>query len=386
MNSKYNPKNKKSVFLADFFDYYRGKRLKKSDRLPGDIPLVTAGYENKGIATYISNPYDVYDNAITIDMFGNCFWRPYKFACDDNIIVLKSDILDNYTAHYFLSAVKKYIGDFHYNNQYRLGDLKKHIMDIPIINNEIDLEIIKSMSEVLSSISKLEAELEAELEARTKQHNHYFNRLVCDDFEDPKISKEKISSILVSMRTGLNPRKNFKLNTFDAENYYVTIKEMDGKNITFLDKTDKVNDEALKLINKRSNLDANDVLFSGTGTIGVTYLVTKKPLNWDVKEGIYILKPKIKIISPSYLRYILISEPFKQLYLSKISGSSVNSLPMKELKNISIPVPTMSEQLKRVEIFEKFENLVFDIKNGLPAEIEARRKQYEYYRNKLLTF
>ena len=178
MNKKFKVKEKKTVSLSDFFNYYRGKRLKKSDRIEGDIPLVTAGYENEGVAQYISNPFETYENAITIGMFGNCFWRPYIFACDDNIIVLKSQYLDKNTAHFYLSAVKKYIGKFHYNKQYRLGDLKRHIMDLPIKNNELDLEIINNISGVLSNISELETELEAELEARRKQYEYYRNKLL----------------------------------------------------------------------------------------------------------------------------------------------------------------------------------------------------------------
>jgi type I restriction enzyme S subunit len=56
------------------------------------------------------------------------------------------------------------------------------------------------------------------------------------------------------------------------------------------------------------------------------------------------------------------------------------------IRNYRIPIPPLSEQKKIVSILDKFDALVNDISIGLPAEIEARRKQYEYYRNKLLTF
>lgn len=57
-----------------------------------------------------------------------------------------------------------------------------------------------------------------------------------------------------------------------------------------------------------------------------------------------------------------------------------------EIKNLQIPIPPMEEQQRIVAILDKFEKLVNDISEGLPAEIAARRQQYEYYRNKLLTF
>ena len=76
----------------------------------------------------------------------------------------------------------------------------------------------------------------------------------------------------------------------------------------------------------------------------------------------------------------------KKYYTNKAAGGTVKSVSMSELKKIPIPVPTLEEQQKITEILDKFEKLTNDISTGLPAEIEARRKQYEYYRNKLLTF
>ena len=80
----------------------------------------------------------------------------------------------------------------------------------------------------------------------------------------------QLGKVIKSLNTGLNPRKFFQLNTPDAEFYYVTIKEMiDGK-IVYNSNTDRINKEALRLCNNRSNLEKGDVLFSGTGTIGRT--------------------------------------------------------------------------------------------------------------------
>lgn len=152
------------------------------------------------------------------------------------------------------------------------------------------------------------------------------------------------------------------------------------------DKTDKINDEALKLCNNRSNLEKGDVLFSGTGTIGETAIIQETPHNWNIKEGVYSIKPKQNILSSKYLRYILMSEDTKKRIMNKVAGGTVQSIPMKELRNILIPIPSLSEQQRIVSILDRFEALTTDLQSGLPAEIEARRKQYEYYREKLLTF
>ena len=67
-------------------------------------------------------------------------------------------------------------------------------------------------------------------------------------------------------------------------------------------------------------------------------------------------------------------------------GTTVKGISIEELERIKIPIPPLSEQERIVAILDKFDALVNDISEGLPAEIRARRKQYEYYRNKLLTF
>lgn len=195
-----------------------------------------------------------------------------------------------------------------------------------------------------------------------------------------------LGEILKNLRTGLNPRQNFVLNTSDANNYYVTVRELNGKNIIIDSKTDKVNDVALSIINNRSKLKVGDILFSGTGTIGRTAYIDNEPKNWNIKEGVYALTIDDKIVKPMYLIYFLNSEWGMNQIKSKVVGSPVGSIPMGELKKIVIPIPPIDEQ-KRIEtILNKFDTLTSSIRDGLPKEIELRKRQYKYYRDMLLTF
>jgi len=196
----------------------------------------------------------------------------------------------------------------------------------------------------------------------------------------------KLGDVITSLTTGLNPRQFFKLNTPDATNFYVTIKEIKGGNLSFSNTTDKINDEALKLCNKRSNLGIGDVLFSGTGTIGEMYVIEEKPLNWNIKEGVYSLKPNFETVLSKYLKYVLSINSIKNKILSKCDGGTVKSIKMADLKDINIPLPSIEEQQRIVDILDKFDAYCNDLTQGLPAEIEARQKQYEYYRDKLLNF
>lgn len=195
-----------------------------------------------------------------------------------------------------------------------------------------------------------------------------------------------MGEIIHSLNTGLNPRRFFKLNTHDATNYYVTIREIRNGRITVSDKTDRMNDDGLKLCNNRSNLEVGDVLFSGTGTIGQVAVIKEEPTNWNIKEGVYAIKPIKALILSDFLRYLLESERIRDAYMRKVAGGTVQSIPMAELKNILLPIPPIELQKKIVAILDRFETLVNDLTIGLPAEIAAVKEQYEYYRNKLLTF
>ena len=192
--------------------------------------------------------------------------------------------------------------------------------------------------------------------------------------------------MILSLNTGLNPRQFFRLNTDDAENYYITIREIHGGRIVPSEKTDRINDEALCLCNNRSNLEVGDVLFSGTGTIGETAVITEEPSNWNIKEGVYTIKPDQTRIVPQFLRYRLTSEQMKTAYMKKVAGGTVKSIPMAEMRKLLIPVPSIDEQKRIVLLLSRFDTLCNDLKEGLPAEIEARQRQYEYYRDRLLTF
>lgn len=122
----------------ELFFIERGVRLTIENRVEGGIPLVTAGYENQGIAEYISNEEMAkYNSAITIDMFGNCFYRDYDFCCDDNIIVLKPKFkINKYIALFIISIINQDKYKFSYARQYRLKHIKKHKIKLPRIQLE----------------------------------------------------------------------------------------------------------------------------------------------------------------------------------------------------------------------------------------------------------
>lgn len=90
--------------------------------------------------------------------------------------------------------------------------------------------------------------------------------------------------------------------------------------------------------------------------------------------------------NPKYIAYLLQTHRFLQFKRMNVSGTKVTRISGESLEKYRIPIPPLELQEKIVAILDRFETLVNDLTQGLPAEIAAVREQYEYYRNKLLTF
>lgn len=347
----------------------------------GTIPVYGSG----GIMTYV-NEFTYNKPTVLIPRkgsLGNLFYVDTPFWNVDTIFYTEVDTSQIIAKYLYYFLAKEHLENL--NKAGGVPSLTQSILnkiEIPLPPLEIQAEIVR----ILDAFTSYAAELQAELQARKEQYAYYRDRLLTFDEYAEGVEWKKLREILHSIRTGLNPRNFFKLNTSDATSYYVTIREFNGGNLIFTEATDRINETARKLCNNRSNLECNDVLFSGTGTIGETYVINSTPSNWNIKEGVYSLKPKIHFILPKYLKYILSQSEIKANYLKLAEGGTVKSISMKKLGNFPIPIPSIQEQQRIVSFLDKFEALVNDLTEGLPAEIAAVQEQYEYYRNKLLSF
>ena len=114
-----------------------------------------------------------------------------------------------------------------------------------------------------------------------------------------------------------------------------------------------------------------------------------KCIVWLGKEDVIVSNDACFIqhtLNPKYLGYLLQTDSFSTYKKKVATGTKVIRINADAVADFVIPVPSMEEQERIVSILDRFEALTTDLQNGLPAEIEARRQQYEYYRNKLLTF
>lgn len=196
------------------------------------------------------------------------------------------------------------------------------------------------------------------------------------------VEYKRLSEVVVRISSGLNPRNNFILNPTGATNFYVTVKEITKGKIIFNEKTDRIDDNALDIIQNRSHLEENDILLSGIGTIGKVAIVDIPTKNWNCSESVLLLKPKQSLILPKFLKYILESNGVQSYFNKVATGSTLRGIRMRDLQELQIPLPALPVQREIVRILDSFALYCAE----LTAEIEKRQKQYEYYRDKLLTF
>ena len=123
-----------------------------------------------------------------------------------------------------------------------------------------------------------------------------------------------------------------------------------------------------------------DVLISAAGTIGRTVVYDGKPAYFQDSNIVWIDNDE-SIVLNSYLRYCYELKPWKAS-----EGGTIPRLYNDNIAKAVIAVPSIEEQKRVVSILDRFDAICNDLTNGLPAEIEARQKQYEYYRDKLLSF
>lgn len=133
----------------------------------------------------------------------------------------------------------------------------------------------------------------------------------------------------------------------------------------------------------QSNCEGDTITTPSRGQGGIGYVGYQNKPFW-LGPLCYQIRSKVSNVLTKYVYYALVVNSNKILSLKKEGGTP--ALNLSELQMIAIPIPSMEEQQRIVDILDKFETLVNDISEGIPAEIAARRQQYEHYRDKLLTF
>jgi type I restriction enzyme S subunit len=254
------------------------------------------------------------------------------------------------------------------------------------------IEVQKEIVAILDKFTRLEAELEAELEARRTQYEVTRERLL--DFTSELEAHPLRAMIRELSPYGISVVPISRLTTRVKS---VNWKEAEGAEFSYLDlasidlQTKRIGE--LKTVDQNSApsrarqlVQAGDVLFATTRPLQLrTYLVPTGPY-FIASTGYCVLRMTGEDLMPQFLKHVLNTREFAKFIEQNQSTGNYPSVSDSIVKSYGLPLPPLEMQKEIVSILDKLDDLVNDITIGLPAEIAARRKQYEYYRNRLLSF
>jgi type I restriction enzyme S subunit len=243
------------------------------------------------------------------------------------------------------------------------------------------LEVQREIVRILDQFTQLEAELEAELEARRRQYEHYQHE-VFDQLDSAGVRRVAVKD-LGRWYGGGTPSKGRSDYWVDGTIPWISPKDMGGSVVT--DTEDHITEAAVR--NSATKLvPANAVALVARSsildhTLPIAFVPSPSALNQDMKAVV-----AADGIEPRYVFHVLRANRARMLRSVRRSGGSVASLDSQKLWKFEVPVPGADEQRRIIDFMDRFDRLTNDLSVGLPAELAARRKQYEYYRDKLLTF
>lgn len=425
------------------YEYYRDELLKPQKKIPmvtlgeigrvrmckrilkeqtnsiGDVPFYKIGTFGKKADAFITQElFEEYKKKYSYpekgDILISCsgtigrtiiFDGKPSYFQDSNIVWLEHDetkVLNKYLMYCYSRQPWKISTGGTISRLYNDNILKAKI-PVPSLN------VQKRLVEVLDNFEKICSDLNiglpAEIEARQKQYEYYRDALLSFDnsyFVNVERERErdewhsgliklwqyvfgyapvKLKDIAISIKDGMH---NLPKSLFDNGDYPI----LSAQNIHngFIDFSTKryVDINTFLKERRRTNIESGDVLLTIVATIGRTAII-KDNTDFLLQRSVCVIKPK-RCVLPSYLKYYLDTSKTQAYMQSNAHGSAQAGLYLNQVAEIEIMLPTLKEQERIVSILDRFDSLCNDISSGLPAEIEARQKQYEYYRDKLLSF
>ena len=262
--------------------------------------------------------------------------------------------------------------------RFNVSKAKLANFEIPVPPIEVQSKIV----EVLDNFTELESELESELEARRKQYEYYRNQLLTFDkvggarFD---VKWMKLGEIGEMIKGSGIQKSDFVEYGYPCIHYgqlHTFFGTFADKNKSFIKKD---------LYDRCKKAVYGDLIIASTSEDveacckATAWLGGEVAISGDAHIFHHNQNPK-------YIAYFFQTDDFAKQKRKYASGVKVVRVSSDNLAKIVIPIPSMEEQERIVSILDRFEALTTDLQSGLPAEIEARRKQYEYYREKLLSF
>lgn len=342
-----------------------------------ELPVLTAGqtfilgYTNETEGIYQASkekPVIIFDDFTTSKK-----WVDFNFKVKSTAMkILKvksgvSNILIRYVWHYLGTIT--YSPDQH--GRQWISTYSKFKIPIPPL--EIQEEIVK----ILDKFTDYVTELTTELTLRQKQYNYYRDKLLSFENEFYQV-KWKCLEDLCDVRDGTHdsPIKQ------NSGKLLITSKNIKNGCVSYKDAY-YISQEDFNSINVRSKVDKDDILFTMIGTVGEIAHVTSEP-DYAIKN-VGLIKTGNKVFARYLFHYLQSSLAKKYIEDNKSKGSQV-FLALGKIRKFPIPYIDTKIQSRIVQVLDNFDAVCNDLNIGLPKEIELRQKQYEFFRDKLLTF
>lgn len=350
----------------------------------GEYPVYSSQTVNDGILGKI-NTYD-YDGEYltwTTDgaKAGSIFYRIGKFSITNVCGLLKviNDKVNTKFLYYYLGTVaKKYVNAGMGNPKLMsnvMATIKVAVPPMPVQE-----EIVRILDAYSELEAELEAKLEAELDARKKQYEYYLNQLLSFDENDKDVKFMQFGEIGTFIKGNGLQKKDFTDSGVGCI-HYGQIYTYYG---TYTQQTKSfVSDELAKKLKKAQKGD----LIIATTSENVEDV--GKAVAWLGNESICIGGHSTVFHhnqNPKYMAYLFQTEIFFKQKQKVAKGVKVIDISDKAMSKFKFGFPSIEEQERIVSILDEFNKRTNEISDSLQAEIIARKKQYEFYRNKLLTF
>lgn len=391
------PDGVRKMQLGDIGKVSMCKRILKSDTATtGDVPFYKIGTFGKEADAFIS--YEKYEE------FSRKYSYPNKgdilisaagtigrtviydgspaYYQDSNIVWLAHDesiVLNKYL--YYCYELQPWAVSFGgtISRLYNDNIMKAEIYVPPL---PVQCEIVRILDNFTALTSALTSALTAELTAQRKRHSGLLNSLLSYEGHSAQdgVLWKKLGDIAEIARGGNLQKKDFVDSGFPCIHYgqiYTKYGVYATETLTFVEETVGANSK--KAV-------TGDIIMAVTSE---NIEDVCKSLAWLGDRDVAVSGHTAIIHhnqNPKYLSYYFLTEHFYKQKCRLVHGTKVMEVTPSKLNDILIPIPSLEEQQRIVDILDRFDKLCNDLSEGLPAEIAARQKQYEYYRDKLLTF
>lgn len=353
-----------------------------------ETPVLTAGKsfilgftnETQGIYPASQNPVVIFDDFTTANK-----WVDFDFKVKSSAMKLitsrdEAKFSLKYVYHW-LNTLPSGLVEGDHKRQW-ISNFSEKQIPIPCPENpEKSLQIQAEIVRILDAFTSLTAELTAELTARKKQYNYYRNKLL--SFEDGDVEWKPLGD-LGTFTYGYAAKAQ---DSGDARFVRITDINTDGKlipsDVKYVD---------ISVENEKYLLKKNDLLMARTGaTYGKTMIYSE---DYPAIYAGFLIKLNLsEVIDPKYYWHFAQSSLFWEQANKLVSGGGQPQFNANALKQVKVPIPyhrdasrSLDAQSRVVYLLDKFDAITSSLTEGLPREIELRQKQYEYYRDLLLSF